>query len=201
MSPLRSVPMSSFIVAAGCSTWCSNGLISASSTGTERTGSDMLMAWVAPVARDPDANAEELPVSPANRDDISFSAAVITETCHRLYGLDAQFLLRSRQEGQQLLDILRLTQPADGAHHHAQRARWRGEQHFDQSRQRALVADLGQGIHRAFAHPPVLVLGGLDEQAHRALVLGLIQDLDGAAADVIVLVARQLQHRIDDLRT
>ena len=33
----------------------------------------------------------------------------------------------------------------------------------------------------------------------RALVLGLVQDLDRGAADVLVLVADQLQHRVDDL--
>ncbi len=73
-------------------------------------------------------------------------------------------------------------------------------EHFDQPRHRTLAADFGQRIDGAFAHPPVLVLGGFDEVADGAIVLGLVEDLDRGAADVFVLVADQLQHGFDDFR-
>ena len=40
----------------------------------------------------------------------------------------------------------------------------------------------------------------LDEVADRALVLGLVQDLDGGAPDVLVLVADQLERSLDYAR-
>ena len=64
-----------------------------------------------------------------------------------------------------------------------------------------LAADFGERVHGALADPPVLVLGRLDQEVDRALVLGLVEDLDGGAAHVLVLVADQLDDGVDDARS
>ena len=74
-------------------------------------------------------------------------------------------------------------------------------EHFEQGRCGLGAADLGQRIGGAFAHPPVVVAGGADQVVDGALVLGLVEDLDGGAADVVVLVADQVQDGVHDLRS
>ena len=69
-------------------------------------------------------------------------------------------------------------------------------------RGRALAAaDFRERIDRALAHPPVRVLGCLDQLRDRTLVLGLVENLDGRPADVLVLVLDQREHGIDDARS
>ena len=114
---------------------------------------------------------------------------------------DFDFAFGALQQRQQVLDVLLIADFPDGANHGRQGFRLAGRQHLDESRQRLGAADLGERIDRALAHPPVGVLGGLDQLRDRALVLGLVQDLDGRAANVLILILDQCQDGIDDLRT
>ena len=109
----------------------------------------------------------------------------------RLDGLDADLLLRARQQRQQQVRRARRRRAC----------RWRARRpaatwpapvcSISIRRGRALLAaDLGQRVDGALADPPVLVPRGLDQLVDGALVLGLVEDLDGGAADVLVLVAR-----------
>ena len=93
-------------------------------------------------------------------------------------GLEADLLLFALQHGQHGIDDLVVAEAAERAHHHRQGARRRGLEHFEQARHGAFAADFGERVHGAFADPPVLVLGGVDEVADGAVVLGLVEDLD-----------------------
>ena len=124
-----------------------------------------------------------------------FEPAFVGELGQRGDGLEPDLFFLARQHRQHRVDDLVVAEAAERAHHHRQGARGRGAEHFDQARHRAFAADFGERIHGAFADPPILVLGGFDEVTDRAVVLGLVEDLDRGAADVLVLVADQLQAR------
>ena len=126
--------------------------------------------------------------------------AFVGELRQRGDGFEPDVFLFARQHGQHSVDDLVVTEAAERTHDHRQRFRWRGNEHFDEPRHRALAADFGERIDGAFADPPVLVFGRLDEVTDGAIVFGLIEDLDRRAADVLVLIAHQLKHGFDDSR-
>ncbi len=126
--------------------------------------------------------------------------ALVGEFGQRSDGLEPDFLLFPLQHGQHGVDDFVITQSAQGPHHHRHRAGRGGLQHFHQARHGAFAADFGQRVDGAFADPPILVLGRVDQVTDGAIVLGLVQDLDGRAPDVFVLVAHQVQHGFDHLR-
>src|SRR5580658_7307180 len=128
--------------------------------------------------------------------------ALVRQACDGLDCLDANFTLGSCDQRQQRFHELAVTELTERAHHDRRRlAAGRRVQHLHEARYRALAADLGERVHGALAHPPVGIPRGLDERIDRAFVLGLVEDLDGGAPDVVILVTHQLQHRVDDLRS
>ncbi len=100
-----------------------------------------------------------------------------------------------------MLDALLIADLADGANNGGQGLRFPRSQHFDEARQGFAAADLGERIHGAFAHPPIGVLGGVDQLRHGAFVLGLIENFYGGAPNVLILVPDEGEHGVDDLRT
>ena len=100
-----------------------------------------------------------------------------------------------------MFDAFLVADLADGTDHHGQRLRRGGLQHLVEAGHGLGIADLRQGIDGALAHPPVAVPGGIDQLGDRAFVLGLIEDFDGGAADVLVVVLDQGKHRIHHPRT
>ena len=74
-------------------------------------------------------------------------------------------------------------------------------EHFDQPRHGLLAAHVPECVDGPLADPPVLVLCRLHQVRNRALVLGLVQDLDRRAAHLVVLVGNELERRADDLRS
>ncbi len=125
---------------------------------------------------------------------------LIAQARKGLNHLDPRFLFRALQQGQQQLHRFGVAELADGPHHHGNLLGGAPAQHLVHARHGAFAADFRQRIDRALADPPVAVPGGLDQVIDGALVLGLVQDFDGGAPDVIVLVAHQLQHGFDHPR-
>ena len=126
-------------------------------------------------------------------------AALVRELRDRLDRLGADLALRAREERQQRVDHLARRRACPSARTTMGMAfGFAVVQHLHEPRQRLLAADLGQRIDGALADPPVRVARGLDQAVDGALVLRLVQDLDGGAAHVLVLVLHQLQHGLDD---
>src|SRR5882724_4177007 len=115
--------------------------------------------------------------------------------------LHFDFVFLPLQHGQQVLDALLIADLADGANYGRQGLGFPRAQHFDEARQGFAAADLGERIHRAFAHPPIGVLGGFDQLRHGAFILGLIENFYGGAPNVLIVVPDQREHGIDDLGT
>ncbi len=126
-------------------------------------------------------------------------APLVGELGQRRDRLDFDFIFRPRQHGQQGLEALLIADLADGADHRRQGLRL-ALQHVDEARQRLGAADFRQRVDGALADPPVRVARRFDELRHGALILGLIQDLDGGAADILILVFDQGEHGIDHAR-
>ena len=124
---------------------------------------------------------------------------LIDELRDRRDGFELDLVFGALQHRQQVLDALLVADFADGPHH-------RGErfgltlQHLDEPRQRLRAADLRERIHRTLAHPPVAVPGRLDQLGDRALVLGLIQNLDRCPANVLILVLDEGENGVHHLR-
>ena len=125
---------------------------------------------------------------------------IVDEARERRDGLEAHFLRRVIEQRQELRDLGSVAELAERAHHGRQRALVAGARKVHQRGQGAPAADLGECVDRPLAHPPVLVARGFDQEVDRALVLGLVQDLDRRAADVLVRVADQLERGLDDAR-
>ncbi len=123
---------------------------------------------------------------------------VVGELGQRLDGLDADLALRPLQHRQDGIDVLWLAELAERAHDDGQCLGIARLQHFEQPGHRTLAADFGERIDGAFADPPVIVAGGLDQVVYGPLILGLVQNLDGRAPDILVLLLYQLQHSVDD---
>ena len=128
-------------------------------------------------------------------------APLVDQSAQRLNGLDADLALRARHERQQRVHELRIADLAEGAHHDRQRLGVARLQHLLQPRQSALAANLRQGVNGALAHPPVRIARRADELVDGALILRLVQDLDRGTPDVVILVAYELNHGFDDLRS
>ena len=97
------------------------------------------------------------------------------------------------------IDQARIAKLAQRAHHNRHGLGHALLEHLVQARYGLAVADGRQRIDRALADPPVLVLGGLDQVQDGAFILGLVQDLDRRAPDVLIIVLDQLQHGVDHL--
>ncbi len=130
----------------------------------------------------------------------AIGALVVGQPRERVDGLDLDLLLRALQQAHHRLDHARVAELAERARHGRQRARIFGVQQLHQRRHCLLAADFRERVHGPLAHPPVLVLGRLDQEVDRALVLGLVQDLDRRAAHFFVFVADQLDDGVHDAR-
>ena len=127
-------------------------------------------------------------------------APLVGEPRERRNGLDFDLALGPLQHGQQVLDALLVADFADAADHRRQGFHL-AAQHFDEAGQGFGAADFRKRIDGALAHPPVRILGRLDQLSDGALVLGLIENLNGRAADVLVLVLDQRENGVDDARS
>ena len=127
-------------------------------------------------------------------------APLVGEPRKRRNGLDFDLALGPLQHGQQVLDALLVAELADAADHRRQGFHF-AAQHFDEAGQGFGAADFRKRIDGALAHPPVRILGGLDQLSDGTLVLGLVENLNGRAADVLVLVLDQRENGVDDARS
>jgi hypothetical protein len=128
----------------------------------------------------------------ARRSSASLASAAMASTLTSLSG--------PLQHWQQVLDALLVAEFADAADHGRQGFHF-AAQHFDEAGQGFGAADFRQRIDGALAHPPVGILGGLDQLSDGTLVLGLVENFNGRSADVLVLVLDQRENGVDDARS
>ena len=126
---------------------------------------------------------------------------LIGQPRQRLDGLDADFLLGARQHRREQVErFLDRRACRSRAPPPAARAHWRSRSiSYRRGTARLLPISASASTARSLTHQSVS-LRGLDQVIDRALILGLVQDLDRRAPDILVLVAHQLEHRIDDFR-
>ncbi len=124
------------------------------------------------------------------------AAGLVREPDQRRHGLDADVRLGPVERRQHDRGRARVADLAERAHH-ARDGLGVRLHHLDQPRHGLLAADLAECVHGALADPPVRILGGLEQVGERAFVLGLVQDLDGGAADLLVLVGDERERRAD----